>query len=165
MGDVCTFNGLLSLQNSTTVQLSLNFKPGMLTFPYSAKVAPFYFIIAQVICFSLLESALTWRQCSMGAHGYFPSNNLFSKKLKSRSEKCNLRIILLFDISFWSNIGIWNITYILGKKHISTNLQFKSPLLEIGFPGSDLHGFSVLCISQQSWKKANYANVLDIIDA
>ena len=57
------------------------------------------------------------------------------------------RLIPLFDISFWSNIGIWNIRYILGKKHISTTLQLKSPLLKIGFQGSDLHGVSVLCNS------------------
>ena len=77
----------------------------------------------------------------MGAHGYFASNNIV-KEIEKQVRKVQFkdfwsRLIPLFDISFWSNIGISNIRYILGKKHISTNLQFKSPLLEIGFPDSD----------------------------
>ena len=69
--------------------------------------------------------------------GLFPSNNTF-KEIEKQVRKVQFkdfwsRLIPLFDISFWSNIGIWNIRYILGKKHISTTLQLKSPLLKIGF--------------------------------
>ena len=48
-------------------------------------------------------------------------------------------------------------------------MQLKSPLLKIGFPGSDLHGVSVLCISVMKFpkeaaelknKQAMYANLL-----